>query len=177
VTSDLYYAHQHGPVRSGCRFPFFPFDHCLERRNKDTKTSRKLETEKEISMRFLCLYKPSKAEGTPPTQAEIAAMGQLIEEMVKDGSLVSTEGCQPSAKGARVRLANGQITVTDGPFVETKELIGGFAIIQARSKAEAIELTKRFLKVAGDGESEIRLLHEPTDFAPEHASAREATTR
>jgi hypothetical protein len=123
------------------------------------------------------LYKPSQAEGAPPSQAEIAAMGRLIEEMTKEGTLLSTEGCQPSAKGARVRLSGGKITVTDGPFVETKELVGGFAIIQAKSKEEAIELTKRFLKVAGDGETEIRLLHEQGDFAPQGVAAEEATTR
>jgi hypothetical protein len=128
-------------------------------------------------MRFLCLYKPSQKEGTPPIQAKIAAMGKLIEEMTSEGVLLSTEGCQPSAKGARVRLSGGKITVTDGPFVETKELIGGFAILQAKSKEEAIELTKRFLKVAGDGETEIRLLHEEADFAPEGVGAREATAR
>ena len=104
-------------------------------------------------------------------------MGKLIEEMTKEGTLLSTEGCQSSAKGARVRLSGGKITVTDGPFVETKELVGGFAIIQAKSKEEAIELTKRFLKVAGDGETEIRLLHEQGDFAPPCVAAEEATTR
>jgi hypothetical protein len=116
-------------------------------------------------MRFLCVYKTDKEECDRPGQDEIAEMGKLIEEMMKDGTLLATEGCQPSAKGARVRLSGGKITVTDGPFVETKELIGGFAIIQAKSKEEAIELTKRFLKVAGDGETEIRLLNETSDFA------------
>jgi hypothetical protein len=87
-------------------------------------------------------------------------MGTLIEEMAKAGTLLSAEGCQPSAKGARVRLSGGKITVTDGPFAEAKELVGGIAIIEAESKQHAIELTKRFLHVAGDGETEIRLLHE-----------------
>jgi len=94
-------------------------------------------------------------------------MGKLIDTMVKAGVLLSTEGCQPSSKGARVRLRNGAVSVTDGPFTETKELIGGFAIIQVKSKQEAIDWTKRFLHVAGDGESEIRQLHEPSDFADE----------
>lgn len=118
-------------------------------------------------MRFLCLYKPAKAEGVPPTQQEMAEMGKFIEELVKSGVLLATEGCQPSSKGARVRRSGGKYTVTDGPFTEAKELVGGFAIIQAKSKEEAIELTKRFLNVAGDGESEIRQLHEATDFSPE----------
>ena len=117
-------------------------------------------------MRFLCLYKPDKKEGVPPSQHEMAEMGNLIEEMTKAGVLLATEGCQPSSKGARVRLSGGKITVTDGPFTETKELVAGFAMIQVKSKAEAIEWTRRFLKVAGDGESEIRLLHEASDFAP-----------
>jgi hypothetical protein len=116
-------------------------------------------------MRFLTVYKPAKPEGTPPTHEEIARMGQLIEEMTKNGTLLSTEGCLPSAKGARVRLKDGKITVTDGPFTEAKELIGGFAIINAKSKDEAIALTKHFLEIAGDGESEIRQLYEQSDFA------------
>jgi hypothetical protein len=97
-------------------------------------------------MRFLCLYKPSKQEGTPPTQQEMTEMGKLIEESLKSGVLLATEGCLPSALGARIRLAGGKFTVTDGPFTEAKELVGGFALIQAKSKQEAIEYTKTFLK-------------------------------
>jgi hypothetical protein len=132
-------------------------------------------------VRFLCLYKPAREEGVPPTQQEMAEMGKLIEDMMKAGVLLSTEGCQPSSKGVRVRLSEGKFTVTDGPFTEAKELVGGFAIIQTKSKEEAIELTRRFLKVAGDGESEIRLLHEPSDFPadifPSEDAARERAWR
>jgi len=81
-----------------------------------------------------------------------------MEEMTKAGVLLATEGCQPSSKGARVRISSGKFTVTDGPFPETKELIAGFALIQAKSKEEAIEWGKRFLKVMGEGETEIREL-------------------
>jgi hypothetical protein len=119
-------------------------------------------------MRFLCVYKPGKPEGAPPTQQEMAAMGKLIEEAMNAGWLLTTEGCLPSAKGARVRLSDGQFFVTDGPFTEAKELIGGFAIIQANSKEEAIEHTKYFLNVAGGGETEIRQLYE----APAAASPK-----
>ena len=111
-------------------------------------------------MRFLCVYKPSQQEGTPPTEREMAEMGRLIDEMVKEGTLLATEGCLPSVHGARVRRAGERFIVTDGPFTEAKELIGGFAIIEAASKDEAIALTKRFLLVAGDGESEIRQLYD-----------------
>jgi hypothetical protein len=111
-------------------------------------------------MRFLCLYKPAKPEGTPPTQQEMAEMGQLIEESMKSGKLLATEGCLPSALGARVRLTGGKFNALDGPFTESKELVAGFALIQAPSKAEAIEFIKDFLKVAGDGETEMRQVYE-----------------
>jgi hypothetical protein len=117
-------------------------------------------------MRFLCLYKSGKAEGGPPSQQEMDGMGKLIEEAMAAGWLLSTEGCLPSSLGARVRLSDGKFTVTDGPFAETKELVGGFAIIQAASKEEAIQHTKYFLQVAGGGETEIRQLYE----APASAS-------
>ncbi len=111
-------------------------------------------------MRFLCIYKPAKSEGTPPTQEEMARMGKLIEEWFQNGRLISTEGCLPSALGARVRMTAGDFTVTDGPFTEAKEVIGGFALIRAESKQQAVEYTKEFLKIAGDGETEIRQLYE-----------------
>jgi hypothetical protein len=113
-------------------------------------------------MRFLTIY-TTKETNAPPTTEEMARMGQLIEEMTKAGTLLATEGCLPSAKGARVRRSQGKVTVTDGPFTESKELIAGFALIEAGSKEEAIELTKRFLEVAGDGETEIRQIGEYGD--------------
>jgi hypothetical protein len=117
-------------------------------------------------MKFLCLYKPAKPEGTPPTEKEMAVMGKLIEDWMKSGKLLATEGCLPSALGARIRLSDGKFNVVDGPFTEAKEVVGGFALIRAASKAEAIEITKEFLKVAGDGETEIRQIFEVgMDFA------------
>jgi hypothetical protein len=91
----------------------------------------------------------------------MAEMGKLIEEWMKSGRLLATEGCLPSALGARIRLTNGKFNVVDGPFSEAKEVVGGFALIRAASKTEAIEFTKEFLKVAGDGETEIRQVYEP----------------
>ena len=110
-------------------------------------------------MRFLSLYKTPE-RNTPPTEDEMASMGKLIEQAMKDGWLIATEGCLPSAMGARVRVDNGKVTVTDGPFAEAKEVVGGFAIMQAASKDEAIELTKRFLEFTGEGECELRQLYE-----------------
>jgi hypothetical protein len=122
-------------------------------------------------MRFMTLYKPGKESDAPPTQEEMAAVGQLIQEMAEAGVLLATDGLLPSSKGARVRISNGKFTVTDGPFSETKELIGGYAIIDVQSKQEAIELTKRFLKAMGEGESEIRQMHDVPAFPPESPSA------
>lgn len=111
-------------------------------------------------MRFLSIYKTVE-RGGPPTQAEMDQMNKLIAEGMSAGWLISTEGCLPSALGARVRRAGGKVTVTDGPFTEAKELVGGFAILQAASKEEAVELTRRFLLVAGgEGECELRQLYE-----------------
>ena len=110
-------------------------------------------------MRFLSIYK-SPERNAPPSQQEMETMGKLIEEGMKKGWLLATEGCLPSALGARVRLTNGNFAVTDGPFTESKELVGGFAILQANSKQEAIELARDFLRVVGQGECELRQLYE-----------------
>jgi len=112
-------------------------------------------------MRFLCLYKPGTAEShAPPTAEEQKNMGKLIGDMAKAGVLLAVEGCLPSSYGVRVDIEAGNSTVTDGPFAETKELIAGFCLMQVKSKAEAVEWTKRFLSVAGEGQGEIRQLHE-----------------
>jgi hypothetical protein len=110
-------------------------------------------------MRFLSIYK-HRETGTMPTPEEMARMGKLIEDSMKAGFLLGTEGCLPSAKGARVRLASGKVTVTDGPFSEAKEVVGGFALLKADSKEAAIQMAKDFLAVAGDGECELRELYE-----------------
>jgi hypothetical protein len=110
-------------------------------------------------VRFLSIYK-SPEKNTPPTQEEMEKMGKLIEEGMRAGWLLGTEGCLPSALGARVRLSGDNISVTDGPFAEAKELVGGFAILQANSKQEAIELARNFLRIAGEGECELRQLYE-----------------
>jgi hypothetical protein len=114
---------------------------------------------KETEMRFLSIYKAVE-RNTPPTQEEMASMGKLIEEGMKGGWLLGTEGCLPRAMGARVRRSGGNVTVTDGPFTESKEVVGGFAILKANSKEEAIDLAKHFLSFVGQGECELRQLYE-----------------
>jgi hypothetical protein len=110
-------------------------------------------------MRVLSIYK-SVETGALPTPEEMATMGKLIEDGMKAGFLLAVEGCMPSAAGARVRLSKGNVSVTDGPFTESKEVIGGLAILQANSKEEAVEIARQFLHVAGDGECELRQLFE-----------------
>ncbi|HEY3079141.1 MAG TPA: YciI family protein [Chloroflexota bacterium] len=114
-------------------------------------------------MRFLTVFSAVEREG-PPDAEEVAQMGKLIGEMAAAGVLQTTEGCQSTALGARVRRSGGRVGVTDGPFSEAKEVVGGFAILEVASKAEAIEWTKRFLAVAGDGEAEIRQLYDEPAF-------------
>ena len=127
-------------------------------------------------MRFLSIYKTAERP-VPPTQEEMAQMGKLIEEGMKGGWLLSTEGCLPSALGARVRRSGDKLNVTDGPFTESKELVGGFAILKADSKQEAIQMAKDFLKLVGDGECELRQLYEPGDPICTNADAREVALK
>ncbi|HEY7354705.1 MAG TPA: YciI family protein [Terriglobales bacterium] len=126
-------------------------------------------------MKFLSIYKTVE-RATPPTTEEMATMGKLIEEGMKAGWLIATEGCLPSALGARVRRSGGKLTMTDGPFTEAKELVGGFAILKANSKEEAIELVRNFLKIAGDGECELRQLYEANAMQPQQTTCHEPGT-
>jgi hypothetical protein len=90
----------------------------------------------------------------------MAAMGKLIEEGMKAGWLVGTEGVHGGSHGTRVRSIGGKVSVVDGPFAEAKEVIGGYAILRANSKEEVLALTRRFLEVAGDGTCELHQLFE-----------------
>jgi len=122
-------------------------------------------------MRFMMLVKTS--EGAPPSRELMAAIGGLSQEMAQAGVLLEMGGLAPSARGARIRLARAQLTVVDGPFTESKELVGGFAVLQAGSKAEAIELGRRFMQVHADilgpegvVELEIREMLDPPGVRP-----------
>jgi hypothetical protein len=133
-------------------------------------------------MRIMGLLKADKHSeaGAPPSKELMEKMGKFIEEITKAGVLLATDGLQPSSKGARVRLSGGKVTVTDGPFTESKELIASYALFEVKTMAEAIEWTTRFLKVLGEGECELRPLFEASDFPadcfpPEEAAREEAT--
>jgi hypothetical protein len=119
-------------------------------------------------MRFLGLLKADEHSeaGAPPTKELMEKMGKFMEEVTKAGVLIDTAGLQPSAKGARVRVSGGKVSVIDGPFTESKELVASYALLEAKSMAEAVDWTTRFLKVLGEGECEIRPLFEASDFGP-----------
>ena len=125
-------------------------------------------------MRFMMLVKADKdyERGAPPTPALMAAIGALGQEMVKSGNMLEMGGLAPTSAGALLNLEDGAIRITDGPFAESKEVVGGYAVMQARSKAEAIELARRFLQVHADvlgksyrGQVEVRQLFDPPPSA------------
>jgi hypothetical protein len=112
---------------------------------------------------------PGCEAGKMPSEELLAAMGKYNKELMQAGVLVDLSGLQPTSKGARVKFSGGKTTVIDGPFAETKELIGGYWIIQVKSKEEAIEWAKRVPAPHGEseeGEIEVRQFHEFTDFLP-----------
>jgi hypothetical protein len=119
-------------------------------------------------MKYLTFIRHSeKYRDSGPPPALMQAMGEFVQKSMKDGTLVDTGGLLPSKEGVRLRLANGKITVTDGPFVESKEVIGGWAILNASSKAEAVRIATEFMELHHkhwpefEGESEVRPMFEP----------------
>ena len=113
--------------------------------------------------------------GMPPNPKLSAAMEKLMEKSMKSGAMVDTGGLLPCAKGAAIRAAGGKLTVTDGPFIESKEVIGGYAILRANSKAEAIKMGEEFMKLHVDilgpsfeAELEIRQMFDPADCGLDH---------
>ena len=124
-------------------------------------------------MRFLSMIRLDEKRGQVPSEQLMNDMGKLREEMTREGTLISTAGLRPTAEGARVRLRGGRLSATDGPFTETREVIGGYAILEAKSLKEAVALTERFLRVHGDEwdiECEVRPLDGP-EFGAEACPA------
>ena len=128
-------------------------------------------------MRFLIMVKGNKEteSGKLPEDRLIAAMTTYHEELARAGVLLDASGLQPTAKGWRIRYSHGKRTVIDGPFTESKELIAGYTLIQAKSREEALAWVKRFPAPFGEdaeGEIEIRQLYELDDFQPSDAVER-----
>ena len=119
-------------------------------------------------MKYLSFIRhPESYRQLPPPPALMDAMGRFVEKSLKDGTLVDTGGLLPSKDGAKLRLSDGEITVTDGPFTETKEVIGGWAILKADSKQEALRIATEFMELHRqhwpefEGECEVRPMYEP----------------
>jgi len=117
-------------------------------------------------MRFMVMHysTPDMEAGVLPTPEQMAAVGQLMQESAMAGILLSGEGVHPSSRGARIEFTSGDVRVIDGPFAEAKEVIAGFAILDVRSREEAIEHAKRFAKVIGVERIDVRQVYEESDF-------------
>ena len=122
-------------------------------------------------MRFMMLVKSAENSGPPPKEL-MDAIGKLGEEAVKSGAMLLTGGLAPTAMSTRVRLSRGEITATDGPFTESKEVVGGFAVFEFKSKKEAIESALGFMELhkqywpGWEGETEVRQIFGPEDYSP-----------
>jgi hypothetical protein len=123
-------------------------------------------------MKYLCFLRHSeKYRESAPPPALMEAMGKFVEQSMKDGVLVDTGGLLPSKDGLRIRLSKGALTVTDGPFTESKEVIGGWAILESDSRDEIVRVATEFMELhrkhwpGFDGESEVRPIFEP-DMGP-----------
>ena len=115
-------------------------------------------------MRFLSMIRIDENTGQQPSERLMTEMGKLMDEATREGWLVTTAGLRPTSEGKRMRWNRGKVTSTDGPFTETKEVIGGYAVLEAKSMKEAMELTKRFLTIHGEEwnlECEVRPLDGP----------------
>jgi hypothetical protein len=119
-------------------------------------------------MKYLTFIRHSESyRQSPPPAALMQAMGEFVAQSLKDGTLLDAGGLLPSKDGARVRLSKGKITVTDGPFTETKEVIGGWAILQTASRSEAMRIATEFMELhrkhwpGFEGESELRPMFGP----------------
>ena len=121
-------------------------------------------------MRFMMIVKSAERSGPPP-QALMEAIDKLGQEAVKAGSMIASGGLAPTAVSTRVRLSGGQISKIDGPFTEAKEVVGGYAVFELKSKEEAIEGALRFMELhkkhwpGWEGETEIRQIFGPEEFA------------
>ena len=121
-------------------------------------------------MRFMMVVRHAEKQGPPPQQL-MDAITKLVEEEAKAGTMLGSGGLGPTALGARVRLSGGQVTVTDGPFTEAKEVVGGYAQFELKSKEEAVESAVRFMELhkkhwpAWEGETEVRQMFGPEDFS------------
>ncbi len=121
-------------------------------------------------MRFMMLVKHAEKNSGPPPKELMDAMAKLSEEAVKAGTMIASGGLAPTAASTRVRLSGGRVTAIDGPFTEAKEVVGGYAVFELKSKQEAIEGALQFMELhkkhwpGWEGETEIRQIFGAEDF-------------
>ena len=121
-------------------------------------------------MRYMMIVKAAENQGPPP-KALMEAIDKLSEDASKAGTMLGAGGLGPTGLGVRVRLSGGKVTVTDGPFTEAKEVVGGYAQFELKSKKEAVDAAVRFMELhkqhwpGWEGETEVRQMWEPGDFA------------
>ena len=127
-------------------------------------------------MRFMTLVRHAENSGAPPPEL-MEALAKLSEEASKGGRMLEAGGLAPTAISNRVRLAKGKVTVIDGPFAETREVVGGFAVFEVESKQEMIEATVKFMELhrehwpGWEGETEVRQVFGPEDYPPHGCQA------
>jgi hypothetical protein len=132
-------------------------------------------------MKFMMIVKHKEGQGLPPKEL-IDAITKLGEEAAKAGTLLNNGGLGPTSTGARVRVSNGKVLVIDGPFVETKEIIGGYALFELNSKEEAVESAVEFMELhkkywpGWEGETEVRQMMEPGNCAPKDQEVSQTAT-
>lgn len=153
---------------TACRFRPVSFDVVMGPRPRTTQSPT--QSVRDTTMRYMMFIKhPRDYEGLQPPPSLYAAMGEFVGEQIAKGVFIDGAGLQPLAKATRVRLTHGKITVTDGPFSEAKEIVGGYSLIEAATHAEAVALATRFMELhrthwpAFEGESEIRPLEDMGD--------------
>jgi hypothetical protein len=146
----------------------------------------KQSKKRELNMRFMMMmiprvYQPATpaaeraGEGFAPPAEAVAEMMKFNEELAKAGALIALEGLHPVGKGARVAFANGKTAVTDGPYIESKEVVGGYWLIQTKSKQEAVDWARRCPAASGDV-IELRQVFEMSNFPPDVKQAAESPT-
>jgi hypothetical protein len=150
---------------------WIPADQAVRKAQATTQKSKG-----DMTMKFMILVKTAENAGPPPKEL-MDAIAIISEEAVKNGTMLGNGGLAPTAQSARVRVSKGQLTVTDGPFTEAKEVIGGYAQFELKSKEEAVKGAVRFMELhrkhwpGWEGEAEIRQIFGPEDFA-QHINER-----
>jgi hypothetical protein len=142
----------------------------FRQKNRAERPAHNQKSKGDMTMKFMILVKHAENSGPPPKEL-MDAIAVIAEEAVQNGTMLGNGGLAPTAQSTRVRVSKGQLTVTDGPFTEAKEVIGGYAQFELKSKEEAVKGAVRFMELhrkywpGWEGEAEVRQIFGPEDFA------------